>query len=81
MTFTTTVTQKGQVTLPKAMREQLKIDPYDQVVISMQANSLMIKPVKSLLDLAGKLKPRKNANKSSLEARTAMDKQYQPGEF
>lgn len=72
----TTVTQKGQVTLPKIMRDFLQIQPYDKVSIEQHNQSIVIRPKKDILDLAGTLKPRKNKNKSPLQARAAMEKQY-----
>lgn len=72
----TTVTQKGQVTLPKVMRDLLRIQPYDMVSVEQHNQSIIIRPKNDILDLAGTLKPRKNADKSPLQARDAMEQAY-----
>jgi hypothetical protein len=38
--------------------------------------NIIIKPTVDILDLAGTFHPRKNKNKSVLDARKAMEKQY-----
>lgn len=76
MQVTTTVTQKGQITLPKQFRQMLGIDKYDKVVIKATKKSIKIKPFEDILDLAGTLQPRKNRNKSALEARVYMETHY-----
>ena len=79
MKFTTAVTQKGQVTLPKSMRQALGISAYDQVEIELakSGKAIEIKPTFDVLDLAGTMKPKANKNKSVLEAREAMEKDYE----
>ncbi len=76
MQVITTVTQKGQVTLPKQFRVKLGIDKYDKVVIKATKNTIKIKAVEDILDIAGTLHPRKNKNKSPLEARKYMETHY-----
>jgi AbrB family looped-hinge helix DNA binding protein len=72
----TTVTQKGQITLPKVLREQININLFDRVVVKLGNGKLIVEPTKDVLDMIGSLKPRKNRNKSVLQAREAMEKQY-----
>jgi AbrB family looped-hinge helix DNA binding protein len=74
MTKTTTVTQKGQITLPKAMREKVGIDIYDTVRVRVGKKYLRIEPVQDILDLAGKYKAKKG--QSALKAREMMEKNY-----
>ena len=76
MQFITTVTQKGQVTLPLALRQAVDIDIYDKVMVSRDNKSIMITPQEDILDLAGTLKPRKNKNKTALQAREYMETHY-----
>jgi len=76
MQVITTVTQKGQVTLPKQFRKKLGIDKYDKVAISATKNHIKIKPTFDILDIAGTFHPRKNKNKSPLEAREYMESHY-----
>lgn len=74
--LTTTVTQKGQVTLPKTMRDMLNILPNSKVLVSMVKESIKIKPVgPDILDLAGTFKIPKGAP-GVLEAREFMEKNY-----
>lgn len=74
--FTTTVTQKGQVTLPKKMRDKLNILPSSRVVVSVANEKIEIKPFGSdLLSLAGTFKISKDAL-SVLQARELMAKNY-----
>ena len=72
----TTVTQKGQITLPKALRELVNIDVYDKVIVKLGKGFLKIEPTEDILDIAGTFKPKKNKNKSALDAREAMEREY-----
>ncbi len=70
----TTVTQKGQVTIPVAIRNALGINPYDRVQVRMGDGVVKVEPVEDLLDIAGKFKAPKG--KSALKARAYMEKHY-----
>lgn len=48
-----TVTSKGQVTIPKAIRAFLKIAPNDKVDFSVENGQVILKPLKTLKDLRG----------------------------
>jgi antitoxin PrlF len=48
-----TVTTKGQVTIPKRIRELLGINPHDKVDFIQDGNKIVLKPVRTLLDLRG----------------------------
>lgn len=74
MTSITTVTQKGQVTLPVAMRKMFAIKPYDQVLIKIAKGQITIQPVKDVLDMAGSIPPNPKIN--ALQARGYMEKHY-----
>jgi len=71
---TTTVTQKGQVTVPKKIREKLNIKPYDKVFIKEAKGYIKIFPTHDILELAGSLKPKKG--KGALAARRKMQDTY-----
>lgn len=73
---TTTVTQKGQITLPKFLREKVDINLFDKVVVKLGRGKLVIESTKDILDMAGSLVPKKNKDKTALQAREAMEKQY-----
>lgn len=74
MTSITTVTQKGQITLPVALRKLLTIKPYDQVMIKMGNGVITVEPVKDILDFAGTVPPKPCVD--ALETRAAMEKRY-----
>ncbi len=75
--YPATITQKGQVTIPKKLRVKYGFRNYDRVIIEPGKDHVKIKPVKDILDLAGTFKPRKNANVSVLKAREEMEKSYE----
>ncbi|MFA4845174.1 MAG: AbrB/MazE/SpoVT family DNA-binding domain-containing protein [Patescibacteria group bacterium] len=58
MTHTTTMTQKGQITVPQYIRKALHVDRDSKFLITLdEAGGLVIlKPIVDLLSLAGSLK-------------------------
>ena len=74
MQFITTVTQKGQVSLPKKLREALGISQYDKVFVEGAIDHIKIKPAEDILNLASHFKTR--TKKSPLKARELMEKKY-----
>jgi AbrB family looped-hinge helix DNA binding protein len=48
-----TVTSKGQVTIPKEIRMSLKINPSDKVDFSVENGRVILKPIKTLKNLRG----------------------------
>jgi AbrB family looped-hinge helix DNA binding protein len=58
MTFTTTMTQKGQVTIPKHIRTALNVDRDSKflVLLDEEAGVVKLKPLMTLEELAGSLK-------------------------
>jgi len=70
-----TVTQKGQVTLPKALRDKFGIKAQKRVQITAGKEYIKIKPVLDIVDLAGKYKAPKGKN--ALKAREYMEKHYE----
>lgn len=75
MQVITTVTQKGQVTLPKQLREAVGIHEYDKVLVESGQGYLKIMPTVDILDLAGTFKSPKK--KLLSKAREAFEKNYQ----
>lgn len=60
MQFTTTVTQKGQATIPAPIRKKLGIKPNGKISFEInQNNETVIKPVKDFLSLRGSLRSKK----------------------
>ena len=52
----TTVTTKGQVTIPKKIREGLGIRPKDKLDFSQEEGKIIVTPVKTLRDYRGAVK-------------------------
>jgi AbrB family looped-hinge helix DNA binding protein len=53
-----TITRKGQVTIPKAIRDQLGMREGEKVVFVMRGEEVLLKTLKgSILDLKGSVRP------------------------
>ena len=52
-----TISTKGQITLPAALRRQLGIKPHDRVVVGLENGAIVIKPAPDLFELEGFLGP------------------------
>jgi antitoxin PrlF len=58
MTVTAKITSKGQITLPKKVRDLLHLHEGGVVVFELEDDKMVIKPAESLLDYHGYLKGR-----------------------
>lgn len=68
MQFTTSVTQKGQATIPAPIRKRLGIKPKGKVSFEInEKNETVIKPVKNFLALKGSLVSKKPFNIEAME--------------
>lgn len=76
MTSITTITQKGQVTIPVAMRNALGWSPYDRVEVKMGDGGVKIEPIEDLLDIAKRYSFKAPKRKNALKARKWMEKHY-----
>ena len=74
MQVITTVTQKGQISIPKKFRDLLDIHEYDKVIVETTKDYLKIKPTKDILDLAGSFKP--PVKKDADQEREVLEKKY-----
>lgn len=79
MQYITSVTQKGQITLPSALRKKLHITAYSRVVLQLSPNqqAITVEATEDILDLAGTFVPVANKDKTALDAREAMEDEYQ----
>lgn len=60
MQFTTTITQKGQATIPAPIRKKLGIKPNSKIIFEMKnENEAMLKPVADFFTLQGSIKSNK----------------------
>jgi antitoxin PrlF len=74
MVYTATVTQKGQITLPKAIRDALGIRSYEKVNLRLNEDHVKITSTQDFLSLAGTIKVKKGL--TALKAREVMEKKY-----
>lgn len=64
MIYTTTVTQKGQATIPAEIRQFLGIKPYEKIVFIKKNSEVILKSAKSFFDLKGSIRTRKKYSDS-----------------
>lgn len=76
MTYLTTITKKGQITIPKKIRDFLKLKKGRRLEIKIEKKEIRIKPALDILDLAGKFKPKKVVD--PVKIREMMAKIYKP---
>lgn len=78
MKFVTSVTQKGQITLPIGFRKQLNIAPYSKVVLELlpSKKAITVEATEDILDLAGTFVPRANKKQSVMAALEAFEETY-----
>ncbi len=58
MTVTAKITSKGQITLPKKVRDILHLKEGGVVVFEQEDDKIVIKPAESLMDYKGNLRGR-----------------------
>ncbi|MFH1769337.1 MAG: AbrB/MazE/SpoVT family DNA-binding domain-containing protein [Parcubacteria group bacterium] len=76
MAYTTTVTQKGQITLPKSVRNKFNIKIREKVTIKTEANYIKVTPTQDILSIAGFLKKKIRRTDSVLKARENLERNY-----
>ncbi|NCO32127.1 AbrB/MazE/SpoVT family DNA-binding domain-containing protein [bacterium] len=78
MSYQTTITRKGQITIPKEIRKILELKEGERVSIEVEREKkeIRIKSYPSIFELAGKFKPKKI--ESAVKLREKMAKEYQP---
>lgn len=65
---TSTVTQKGQVTIPASIRKQLGLRTGDRVAFLNEGGRVLVKPVQQKIDAAfGLIKARRSASLADFE--------------
>lgn len=67
MQFTTTVTQKGQATIPAPIRKILGIKSNSKIIIELKGNEASIKPVADFFEMKGSVKSDKPFDIEAME--------------
>lgn len=77
MTYQTTISTKGQLVIPKKMRESLHITINQTLTLDMdeKKGTITIRPTKDILDLAGTFKPKRRVDPKG--EREAFEKHYE----
>ena len=78
MDATSTITQKGQVTIPLFIRESLDLTPKQKVVFIKEKDHVIIKRARDFLEFAGSIKIKKpfNIAKMTREAQKYVSRKY-----
>ena len=67
MQFTTSVTQKGQATIPIIIRRKLGIKPNTKIVFELNDNEVSLRPVVDFFSLKGSVKSKKPFSIDAME--------------
>lgn len=67
MMIATTITQKGQVTIPVHIREKLNVKTGQKVVFEERGDEVFVKAVPDFLSLMGSVKTTKKYNKQQAD--------------
>ena len=78
MDATSTITQKGQVTIPLFIRKSLDLTPKQKVVFIKETDRVIIKRARDFLEFAGSIKTKKpfNIAKMTKEAQKYVSERY-----
>ena len=53
------ITQQGQVTIPKAIRESLKIGKNAKAIVVEKNSTIIVEPIDDIFTLKGSIKPKR----------------------
>lgn len=56
MTYTVSITSQGQISIPARFRREMGLNKSGKATVTLEDNSLVIRPVKDFLELRGSLK-------------------------
>ena len=76
MTYSTTITQKGQITIPKAIRDALRMAVGQKISLELEKEEIRIRVFPDILELAGTIKVKKNKGVDPVKAREYMETHY-----
>ena len=74
MQFITTITQKGQITIPKEFREAMGLGVENRVRIVLEEGEIKIQKIPDVLELAGRFEVKGKVN--ALKAREEFEKNF-----
>lgn len=63
-----TITQKGQVAIPKAIRDQFGLKPFDRVLFTVQNGKIIAQPAFSINDMFGIILAKKTISKKEYKS-------------
>jgi antitoxin PrlF len=69
-----TVSEKGQVTLPIAVRRRLGIEPGSRLEVGVRGNKIVLRRIRTVAELAGILKDRAKPGTTWEQERAAAEK-------
>jgi len=77
MAYQTTITKKGQITIPKEIRDILRLKEGKKLEVELEKGKreIKIRPAYDFLEIARKIKVKKKIN--PVKAREYMEKQYE----
>ncbi len=58
------MTQKGQVAIPKAIRDHFQLKPADRIYFSIEDDKIVAKPVPTIKEMYGSVKAKKVLTKA-----------------
>lgn len=67
MNLVTTVTSKGQVSIPKAIRDHFNIAAFDKVSFAIRDREIVLTPAPTLKQMAGFIKTKKHYTEADFE--------------
>ena len=67
MQLVTTVTQKGQVVIPKTIRDELNIKPFSKLRFNLLDSKIIAQPVLSVDEMHGFIPAREKLSKKKLK--------------
>ena len=62
-----TITQKGQVAIPKSIRNHLNLNPNDKLHFSIRDNKIVAEPITSIKEMRGFVKTKKVLSKTEMK--------------